>query len=59
MTLASLVDRLLRIRFVRFGTVGASGTVINLTVPLGEQEVLTTLCHMSILLLRWLTKYAK
>ncbi len=40
MTIARLVDRLLGIRFVRFGTVGASGTVVNLAVLYSAQELL-------------------
>ena len=40
MTLASLVDRVLGWRFVRFGTVGASGTVVNLGILYLAQEFL-------------------
>jgi dolichol-phosphate mannosyltransferase len=38
--LRSLADRLLRWRYIRFGLVGASGTVVNMAVLALAQEVL-------------------
>lgn len=37
---ASLVERIKRFRYVKFGLVGASGTLVNLVVLFGAQEVL-------------------